>query len=138
MTSKIDTTSNEEAFMWRGVRRLALSVGLLFVVSHVIAPMKAPVFAAANMCYYFGSAYKYDYGNNYLASYSNESEASHENCTSWGQGLALSDCATVCGGVSQHGMAYCYVYWDLFEGSEEQDLHPLGHVQQQYDCADVR
>ena len=124
--------------MWKGVLRLAMLVALVLVTLHMTAPLKVGLNADAGMCHYYGSAYKYDYGNNYLAHYANESEDSAENCTAWGQGVAISDCATVCGGVNQHGLAFCYVYWDLFEGSQGQDPYLLGHLQQQYDCADVR
>jgi hypothetical protein len=123
--------------MWRSVARLAVFVGLFFVASHAPAPTGL-LYADAGMCYYYGSAYKYDYANNYLAHYANDAETPADDCTSWGQNLALSDCAAVCNGVSQHGLAYCYVYWDLFQASDGQDPQPLGHVQQQYDCADVR
>lgn len=124
--------------MQRGMLRFVLFVGLFLVISDVSVPKKAPLYADAGMCHYYGSAYKYDYGNNYQGHIANEASDSVENCTPWGQSFALSDCAAVCGGVGQHGVAYCYVYWDLFEESEGQAPHQLGHVQQQYDCADVR
>ena len=41
----------------RGVPRLVLSVALFLVVSHVIVPMKARLYANAGTCAYYGSAY---------------------------------------------------------------------------------